>query len=110
ESSPGVDGRYAWAEEPKRLRTLLFRLLVSLVDRGAVAGLFNGGDQLVGSDFVVLNFDHRFVGHCDFSADHSGDIRKCGPHFSDATDGSRHPRDLQIDDGLAGSWSCWRLF
>src|SRR5438552_139503 len=64
---------------PAESGTFLFLVLVSL-DRCSVAGFFDGGNQRVGGDFVFLNFDHRFVRHCDFCADHSGYFHDWGPH------------------------------
>src|SRR5262245_48702234 len=50
------------SESCTRSGIVLFRLLVSLADRRAVARLFHGGNQLVGGDFAFLTLTTALSG------------------------------------------------
>ena len=98
-SSPGNPFPSGFPDEKPRTQTGFQRSLAA--DLRSVASLLDRLDQVVSFDFSFFDLDGGLA-NFDIGAFDPFDARKCGPHFSDATDGSGHSGDGQIDGLLRG--------
>jgi hypothetical protein len=78
----------------KRLADSL-ALLLRLVELGSVAGLLDGGDELLRINLALLDFNDGFVGMGNLSADNARNFFECRPHSFGTVDRSGHAGDFE---------------